>query len=237
MGYGEMSGRSRHKRCRAMPCARTPSMQGGRCTTASHQSRGHSVTVPRDGASPRSAVPSKIRHRSASFLIATRPLGTIRRVAAAEPGVELPLRVGYPTPELPPAGVPCGPRLGLLTQVTGRNELEPWVRWCKKPANPRSLPRARLANGGRPGPDYAGALATLSEVVKTAWPCRFSSIGSCDQSQRSRHLTQTWPTRPTTAEGPSSAPVGIPAIATPRASGCDHASVLAHRHAVSTARS
>jgi hypothetical protein len=43
-----------------MSCARTPSMQGGRCTTASHQSRRHSVTVPRDGATPRSAVPSKI---------------------------------------------------------------------------------------------------------------------------------------------------------------------------------
>ena len=49
---------------RAMSCARTPSMQGGRRTTASHQSRTHSVTVPRDGASPRSAVPSKIRRAS-----------------------------------------------------------------------------------------------------------------------------------------------------------------------------
>ena len=49
---------------RAMSRARTPSMQGGRRTTASHQSRSHSVTVPRDGASPRSAVPSKIRHAS-----------------------------------------------------------------------------------------------------------------------------------------------------------------------------
>ena len=132
---------------RTMSRARTPSMQGGRCTTASHQSRSHSVTVLRDGASPRSAVPSKIRH-------ASRPLTFLDHHATARHHPARgrrpawrggPLRVGYPTPELPPAGVPCGPRLGLRTQVTVRYELEPWVRWRKKPAKPDSLPAPDFA--------------------------------------------------------------------------------------------
>ena len=155
---------------RAMSRARTPSMQGGRCTTASHQSRSHSVTVPRDGASPRSAVRSKIGHasRPLTFLDhhATARHHPARSRRPARRGATSSLRV--PDTRSPTNWGPCGPHLGLRTQVTVRNELEPWVRSRKKPAKPDNLPRAGLRYGGLPGPDYARALATLSEVVKTA---------------------------------------------------------------------
>ena len=132
---------------RAMSRARTPSMQGGRCTTASHQSRSHSVTVPRDGASPRSAVPSKIRH-------ATRPLTFLDHHATARHhpargrrrawrGAPSSLRV--PDTRSSTAGLPCVPRLGLRTQVTVRNQREPWARSRKKPANPPYPPAPDIA--------------------------------------------------------------------------------------------
>lgn len=129
---------------RAMSRARTPSMQGGRCATASHQTRGHSVTVPRDGATPRSAVPSNIWQagRPLGFSrLTTRLLDTIRCAAAAHDGVELPLRSGYPTPAAPPTGGFSGRVSGYVPKSPCATSLNPGLGRAKSLHNRIVCPR------------------------------------------------------------------------------------------------
>ena len=144
--YGEMSGARGTQRTggRAMSCARTPSMQGGRRTTASHQSRSHSVTVPRDGATPRSPVPSKIwrASRSLRFRRSPRDGSTPSRcAAAAQLCVELPPRSGYPAPGSSTKWEPAGRVSGYVPKSPGATSLNPGLGGAKSLQNRIVCPR------------------------------------------------------------------------------------------------
>ena len=134
--YGEMSGARGTQRTggRAMSCARTPSMQGGRRTTASHQSRSHSVTVPRDGATPRSPMPSKIWRASRPLRFGRSPrTGSTpsRCAAAAQHCVELPPRSGYPAPGSPTKWEPAGRVSGYVPKSPCATSLNPGLGSAK----------------------------------------------------------------------------------------------------------
>jgi hypothetical protein len=126
---------------RPMSRARTPSLRGGRCTTASHQSRSRSVAVLLDGTTRDPRCQSKICHVTwarGCRRIGQRPDQRHPTATPTQHGTEYLFARDPRHPEFHQLwALPAAPRATYPSHRGHEREL--WVRSRKKPANQPSL--------------------------------------------------------------------------------------------------
>lgn len=165
-GYLVVSGRSARSEGRTLryvSASRTLSLQGGRRTTASHQSRARSVPASLTSATPDHAYQRAIRRldrvprRHAS--LRRRPTPTACAVSVRSPSLRPP--IGPCSPNELPTRRGCRPRRGPRTQVTARARRELWVRSYEVPANRSFRCGQRLPTPGDLTPSSRSRLPSL----------------------------------------------------------------------------